>query len=352
LLHWAAFSQALFLSVYFLRSRPGFRLQALLLFVIALGVLQGSLYTSHQILNFPHMARTGFALMAMIGPLVLLSTLTIHKERITRPERILPFLVPAGIVIYLSPFYLSSAAEKLSYLHEDLVQIHFDCLVILYAALANNLLSLLYLMARLVRQKAFRLNRILFYGGLLLVLMIPFALSVVDQNLLNSGLFTSVVSVLVLLRSWQIVFRAESGRIASFLYEAIPEKYQKSRVAPEQMTEIAARMEQQLQTKPYLDPDYSLTDLAQSLGVSPHALSQVFSQRLRQNFSAFIAERRLAEAKRMLRDTAFREFSVLRIGFEAGFNSKSSFYELFRRETGQTPAEFRTNQRIEGQPGT
>lgn len=345
LLHWAALSQALFLGFYFLRSRPGFRIQALLLFVIAAGVLQGSLYVSHRILSYPHLARAGFPLMALVGPLILFSTLSMLKERITLLERVLPLAVPASIVLYLVPFFLSSADTKLVYLRKDLEQIHVDCLVILYAALVNNLLTLVYLIGRMIKHRSPGPGHLAFYGALLLVLMIPFVLSLVDQNLLNSGIFTSVVSVLVLGRSWQIVFRTESGKIASFLYETFPARYQKSKAEPEKLQAIALRIQQEFETKPFLDPDYSLTDLARTVGESAHTISQTFSQCLGQNFSTFVAARRIAEAKRMLRDPAFQEFSVLRIGFEAGFNSKSSFYELFRRQTGQSPAEFRSDSR-------
>ena len=306
-----------------------------------MGILQGFLYSSGRILSFPHLARTGFSIMALIGPLVLLATLAILKERLTFLQKIFPFVIPAGIIVYLVPFYAASSDQKLVYLREDLVQIHFDCILILYAALINNLLCILYTIRRMAMHKNKKAGR-WFYGLLLVVLMVPAALSVLDQNLLNSGLFSGVVSVLVLARSWQILWRSESGRIASFLIESIPERYLKSRASPEKMAEVAARIQSELSSHPYLDPDYSLTTLASSLGESAHMISQVFSQELGQNFSAFIAERRLAEARRMLRDPAFAEFSVLRIGFEAGFNSKSSFYELFRRQTGQTPAEFRS----------
>lgn len=193
--------------------------------------------------------------MALMGPLVLLATLSILKERLTLWERLLPFVIPAAIIVYLIPFYMLSTEQKLAYLREDLVQIHFDCVVILYAGLFNNFVWIIYTLRRMALRKGAQKSGRWFYGLLLAVLMVPALLSALDQNLLNSGLFSGVVSVLVLARSWQIVFRSESGRIASFLIESIPQRYQKSKAPPEKMTQVAQRIETELASHPYLDPD-------------------------------------------------------------------------------------------------
>lgn len=312
-------------------------MQSLLLFLIAAGIFQGYLYNSRKILELPHLARTGFALMSLTGPMVLLSTLSLLKERITW-RGFLPFLVPAGIILYLAPFYASDAQTKLQYLHEDLRQIHFDCIVILHAAMINNLAWTGVAAFKLVRSKSARMPRF-FSAVLLIVLLVPFVLSLIDENLLNSGLFTGVVSILVIVRSWQILLRAEKGRW--FLFEVWPEKYRKSPIAPERAQAIAARITQALEASPYLDPDYSLADLSEETGEPAHVLSQVLNIYMQKPFPALIAELRVERAREMLRSPRYAEFSVLRIGFEAGFNSKSSFYDAFKKRTGCSPAEYR-----------
>jgi AraC-like DNA-binding protein len=61
------------------------------------------------------------------------------------------------------------------------------------------------------------------------------------------------------------------------------------------------------------------------------------------NFNTFVNTYRVEEVKRLLVD--YPEKTVLQIAHEAGFNSKSSFYDSFTRFTGLTPVEYRKNSR-------
>jgi len=57
------------------------------------------------------------------------------------------------------------------------------------------------------------------------------------------------------------------------------------------------------------------------------------------NFASIVNRYRVEYAKtRLLSET---DSSVLDIGFDSGFNSKSVFNDAFRKATGLTPTEFR-----------
>lgn len=43
----------------------------------------------------------------------------------------------------------------------------------------------------------------------------------------------------------------------------------------------------------------------------------------------------------MLKDPKFDNYSLLSIGLECGFNSKTSFYTNFKKETGLTPKAYK-----------
>jgi AraC-like DNA-binding protein len=93
--------------------------------------------------------------------------------------------------------------------------------------------------------------------------------------------------------------------------------------------------------KLYLDPDLTLAKLAESAAIPAKHLSQIINERYELNFNDFINRQRVEEAKRKLVDPAAREFKLLRIAFESGFNSKSVFNSAFRKSTGLSPSEFR-----------
>lgn len=91
----------------------------------------------------------------------------------------------------------------------------------------------------------------------------------------------------------------------------------------------------------YRDPELNRDTIAATLGISSGYFSQIFSQYFDQNFSEYINELRVEEVKRMLTDSAFQQYSLIAIGFEAGFSSKSNFYSVFKRIAGMTPSAYK-----------
>ena len=90
----------------------------------------------------------------------------------------------------------------------------------------------------------------------------------------------------------------------------------------------------------YRNPELSRDLLAQKLGISNGYLSQQLSS-MGTSFSDYINQYRVEEVKLLLVDPAFRPYSLLAIGYEAGFNSKSTFYAAFKKNTGLSPSAFR-----------
>ena len=91
----------------------------------------------------------------------------------------------------------------------------------------------------------------------------------------------------------------------------------------------------------FLDPYLSLDTLAAKSELSSGYLSSLINKHSSHNFSDYINEFRVDHAKRLINDPEFNEYTVLSIGLESGFNSKSTFYKAFKKFTGMTPLEFR-----------
>jgi len=93
--------------------------------------------------------------------------------------------------------------------------------------------------------------------------------------------------------------------------------------------------------KPYLNPDFSLQMMSDDLNISRQKLSMVINFSRQKNFYKLINEFRVAEVKEKLADSTYNHYSVLGIGLESGFNSKTSFNRIFKEETGLTPTEYK-----------
>ncbi|MFY0593107.1 helix-turn-helix domain-containing protein [Roseivirga sp.] len=104
--------------------------------------------------------------------------------------------------------------------------------------------------------------------------------------------------------------------------------------------QLLAQVELWMNTeKPYLDSKLKLDELASQVNLSRHILSRVLNEEYKFGFSDFIRTHRVNEAKRLIeiRD----DLSLEGIGFEAGFNSKSAFFDAFKKVTSQTPAAYK-----------
>jgi len=91
----------------------------------------------------------------------------------------------------------------------------------------------------------------------------------------------------------------------------------------------------------FLDPQLSLDSLSEELGKSTSHLSKLMNTHAGSNFPDYINKYRIAEAKKLLADSDFEAYTIVAIGLECGFNSKSTFYTAFKKFTGQTPTAYR-----------
>ncbi|MFT3738077.1 MAG: two-component regulator propeller domain-containing protein [Breznakibacter sp.] len=119
------------------------------------------------------------------------------------------------------------------------------------------------------------------------------------------------------------------------------ERYESSRLSEERGQELVDALLGHInQDHAFLNPDLKIGDLADRLDCSVHELSQVINQHLGQSFSEFINHYRIEEVKRRLQSDEYSRFTLLAIAESCGFNSKTSFYRVFKKETGMTPAEY------------
>lgn len=91
----------------------------------------------------------------------------------------------------------------------------------------------------------------------------------------------------------------------------------------------------------YRDPQLSLSLLADRMDVSTRTLSRVINQGFDKNFYDLINYHRIEEVKSKLVHSDYAHYSILSIGLEAGFNSKSTFYNVFKKSTGMTPSQYK-----------
>jgi AraC-like DNA-binding protein len=88
----------------------------------------------------------------------------------------------------------------------------------------------------------------------------------------------------------------------------------------------------------YKNPDLKLHELSHEIRISGHQLSALLNEHLGKNFTTYINEFRIAEACKII--AADQRLTLEAVGYEVGFNSKSTFFAAFKKIKGVTPSNY------------
>jgi AraC-like DNA-binding protein len=93
--------------------------------------------------------------------------------------------------------------------------------------------------------------------------------------------------------------------------------------------------------KIHREEDLSLQRLSARISAPAHHVSWIVNELLGLSFSRLVNTYRVDEVKKRLGDPRDSGRTILDIAFEAGFNTKTAFNKVFKKQTGMTPSEFR-----------
>lgn len=198
------------------------------------------------------------------------------------------------------------------------------------------------------------INRQITLGWLLFVIIFymiymvaAYTLGIIDifTEINTYAQFVTFASLLVLIYIFSFY-----GLLQKQIYRELPGKlnktvkYRNSRLSEKEKKEIEVSLEKYfVLRKPFLNSELTINHVATSLGIPRHSLTEVLNTVLGKNFFRFVNEYRVEEVKKKLADNAYDHYSFDAIGYECGFNSKSSFYSVFKNITGKTPQEYKSS---------
>jgi len=115
-------------------------------------------------------------------------------------------------------------------------------------------------------------------------------------------------------------------------------------VADNELQEQAVWLKQQIERDLlYLDPELSLKSLADNIDLHPNMVSKIINDGLMLTFSDCINQYRIKSVINKLEDRENDKCTFLAIAFDCGFNSKTTFNRVFKKQLGLTPLQYRNN---------
>ena len=347
-------AQGLLLSLALLSARSdnkaANRLLAALTFTISILVSGAVLLTSDYVFHFPHLSRLHQPFAFLAGPLLFLyiRTLTSPERKLEKRDLLhfIPFVLCSAVLL---PCYFQSGVGKIRVLSFEYIGQLDQWYYLRSALFVTQLLIYLVLIALTIirysrnvkEQKSARNEAVLFeirffviaVSLLWVAIILRLAIQTIPNLLVPLG-----ASLLVYGLGYLKMRRPELNEND----DAAAKKYEKSQLTPERSERYLNKLLQFMEKEsPFTDGDLTISKLADRLSIPASHLSQTINERLSKSFPDFINSYRIEEAKKRLLDPARKHYTVLAIAEEVGFNSKSSFNDVFKRHVKMTPTEFR-----------
>ena len=125
------------------------------------------------------------------------------------------------------------------------------------------------------------------------------------------------------------------------LTEEIENKYSTSKLTKHEASWYMEQLVRHMtEHKSFLQYELSLDKLAEQTEIPSRYLSQIINERFNKNFFDFVNGYRVEHAKKLLLDGS-NKLRVNEVMYDAGFNSKSTFNHVFKKEVGCTPSAYR-----------
>lgn len=139
-----------------------------------------------------------------------------------------------------------------------------------------------------------------------------------------------------------IIFQNPPPVAIPILNKEEKKKYASSSLTKAEITEYVRKIRVLMENdKLFLTNDLKIGTIAEKINLPVHRVSQIINDKFGKNFFDFVNEYRVSEVKKRFADSQYDSLTILAVGYDAGFNSKTAFYSAFKRNTGVNPSEYK-----------
>ncbi len=365
---------AIFLAVFLFFNKRGNRkanrVFSIVLAILAVSILDSMVLYTKLAFLFPYLLYISNPMGLALPPLIYFYAkfLTSKNTRLKKTDLLhfIPFL--SAFLFFAVTIYFRGTEFKLNLLVEEYAAIErsgryaVDMATIIANSLAHLQVFIYYVLSlRLIKRYSQRISnyfssvkkidlkwaQFLFIGLMVnwlfsVLVFISMSLGYNPHRYANQFLFF-LSTVFIYILGYMGLNRPDKFVDPTFLeyIDSCEKKESGQQVSETDTNKILDRMERE---KVFQDPDLTLTDLSRQTAIPVRRLSQLINKKFKQNFSSFVNGYRVEEAKKIISTSNKKNYNILEVAFEVGFNSKSAFNAAFKKHTHMAPSQYRKSQ--------
>ncbi len=122
--------------------------------------------------------------------------------------------------------------------------------------------------------------------------------------------------------------------------EDIKKQTRSFEISPEKLNLLKLKIERYIEQKPYLNPEFNLSVMSADTDIPVHHLSYYFNEHLKINFNTWKNDLKIAHVIDLIRNGSGEILTLDALAKQAGFGSRTSFFNSFKQKIGVTPSEY------------
>ncbi|WP_299185574.1 helix-turn-helix transcriptional regulator [uncultured Aquimarina sp.] len=314
-----------------------------------------ALLTNYQF-YFPHSLYISTSFSFLYGPLIYFYFKRVINKYVFRTIDLL-HLVPTVllIVFLLLPVYFLSVEEKLKILlnrnapHSTLITIVKLMSLMIYGGFVLQIyIKSIRNKRSVLRFESVWQRNIVIFCSLYIVTYSIYAFFVISKNY-SGFLFNMQIGLMALL----VLYVSYTAFVQPSIFGSLkiiktkPQnklpvtKYVKSGLTESLSAELKEKLLYLLnEEKIYKQNNITLQGLSELMDTTRHNTSQIINEHFSLNFFELINKYRIEEAKELLKDEKHKNFNIIDIAYEVGFNNKVTFNKSFKKYNQITPSEY------------
>lgn len=111
-------------------------------------------------------------------------------------------------------------------------------------------------------------------------------------------------------------------------------------ISSEKLNLLELKIERYIESKPYLNPDFNLTMMSSDINIPVHHLSYYFNEHLNISFNTWKNNFKIDHVITLINNGTGEILTLDALAKQAGFGSRTSFFNSFKQKIGVTPSEY------------